>query len=127
MKYINADGTGSPFDLARNFADVLIKAKLIREYQPPKQKARPASFGVGHYTDRKPFIVASCGGCKQTFRFEGQEPKCMKVQHCGLNDLVPADVAAAYLEAHQQWRPKERPAEYESRPARPPRERVTSF
>ena len=26
-KYIAADGTGSPFDLARNFAEVLIKLR----------------------------------------------------------------------------------------------------
>jgi len=104
----------------------LIKAKLIREYHPPKPKVRPATFGVGYYTDRKPMIVATCDGCKQTFRFEGQEPKCMKVCHCGLTDLVPADVAAAYLEARQQWQPKEKP-EYENRPARLPREHVVSY
>ena len=55
----------------------------------------------------------------------------MKVQHCGLTDLVPADVAASYLEAYRMnnWSGKvaqkvER-AEYESRPA--PREHVTSY
>lgn len=129
MKYIAFDGTGSPFDLQRNFAEVLIKLQMIKEYIPPKPKTRPATFGVGFYTDHKPFIVATCDGCKQTFRFEGQEPKCMKVQHCGLTELVPADVAASYLEAYRMnnWPGKvaqkvER--EYESRPAR---EHVTSY
>ncbi len=126
MKYIAFDGTGSPFDLQRNFAEVLIKLQMIREYQPPKPEARPATFGVGFYNDRKPFIVANCTSCNQKFMFEGQDPRCMKVNHCKMTEQPPATVIAEYLEARDLWQPKEKPAEYESRPARQ-REHVVSY
>jgi hypothetical protein len=126
MRCVDAANPNSqPFDIPSGLARVLINQKLVTEYLPPKPKSAPARFGVGYYSDRKPMIVATCDGCKQTFRFEGQEPKCMKVSHCGLTELVPADVAAAYLEARDLWQPTEKP-EYESRPARQ-REHVTSF
>jgi hypothetical protein len=50
VKYIAVEGTGSPFDLAGNFAEVLIKAKLIKVYQPPQVPYKPATFGVGSHT-----------------------------------------------------------------------------
>ena len=117
MRYIAADETGSPFDLARNFAEVLIKDGMIKEYKPPKPKSVPASFGVGRYIDRKPFIVAHCDSCKQVFRYEGENPHCMKVQHCKMTEHPPAEVIAEYLQARCQWKPQSTRPKYENRPA----------
>ena len=128
MRCVDAANPNSqPFDIPSGLALVLIKQKLVTEYLPPKPKSAPARFGVGHYNDLKPFIVANCDTCNQTFRFEGVDPRCMKVQHCKMTEQPPATVIAEYLEAHDLWQPREKPAQYESRPARQPREHVTSF
>jgi hypothetical protein len=123
-KYIAADGTGSPFDLQRNFADVLIKLRMIKEYQPPKPKSVPASFGVGHYNDGKPFVVANCNTCNQKFMYEGENPQCMKVHHCKMTEHPPAEVVAEYLQARDQWTPKRQAPKYENRPTP---EQVSSY
>lgn len=119
-KYIAVDGTGSPFDLAGNFADVLIRAKLIKVYVPPQPAYKPATFGVGSHLDGKPFIVVNCDRCHQTFRYEGANPQFMEAAHCKMIEHAPANVMAEYLEAYRTrtWEGKE-PVErkYESRPA----------
>jgi hypothetical protein len=119
-KYIAVDGTGSPFDLAGNFAEVLIKAKLIKVYQPPQVPYKPATFGVGSHTDGKPFIVANCDRCHQKWRYEGPNPQLMEVCHCKMIEHAPASVQAEYLQAYRTrtWEGKEAPErKFETRPA----------
>ncbi|MGA7916359.1 MAG: hypothetical protein WCA00_14075 [Candidatus Acidiferrales bacterium] len=119
-KYIAVDGTGSPFDLAGNFAEVLIKAKLIKVYEPPQVPFKPATFGVGSLQDGKPFIVANCDRCHQKWHYEGPNPHFMEVCHCKHIEHAPVSVQAEYLQAYRSrtWEGKE-PAErkFESRPA----------
>ena len=63
---------------AGNFADVLIKAKLIKVYVAPQVPYKPATFGVGSHQDGKPFIVANCDRCHQKFTYEGPNPQFME-------------------------------------------------
>lgn len=117
-KYIAADGTGSPFDVQRNFAGVLIKLQMIKEYQPPKPKTRPATFGVGSFVDGKPFIVANCDTCHQKWRYEGTNPQAMEACHCKMKEHPPASVIAEYLQAYRSrtWEGKAPERKFESRP-----------
>jgi hypothetical protein len=126
-RYIAADGTGSPFDLAGNFADVLIKAKMIKVYVPPQPAYKPAIFGVGSHTDGKPILIANCDRCHQKFTYEGPNPQFMEVCHCKMIEHAPASVMAQYLEAYRSrtWEGKEQAArKFETRPAP---ETVSSF
>jgi hypothetical protein len=119
-KYIAADGTGSPFDLASNFAVVLKKTGLIKDYQPPKPVLKPATFGVGSYTDGKPFIVANCNTCHMKWRYEGANPQAMEACHCKMKEHPPAGVISEYLEAYRSrtWKDKTAPErKFETRPA----------
>ena len=128
MRCVDATNPNSqPFDIPSGLARILINQKLVVEYQAPKPVLLPATFGVGSYTDGKPFVIANCDTCHMKWRYEGPNPKAMQVQHCKMTDQVPADVIAEYLEAYRTrtWEGKE-PAQarkFESRPA----EHVSSF
>jgi hypothetical protein len=119
-KYIAADGTGSPFDLAGNFADVLIKTKMIKVYVPPQPAYKPATFGVGSHLDGKPMIIANCDRCHRKWMYEGPNPQFMEACHCKMIEHPSASVIAEYLQLYRSrtWEGKE-PAErkFETRPA----------
>ena len=118
-KYIAADGTGSPFDLAGNFADVLIKAKMIKVYEPPQVPYKPATFGVGSHLDGKPFIVANCDRCHQKWHYDGPNPQFMEACHCKMREHPSALVIADYFQAYRSrtWVGKEPERKLETRPA----------
>jgi hypothetical protein len=120
MKYIAADGTGSPFELQRNFAEVLIKAGLIREWVQPKQRG-------GHnliwticraQVDGTPYIFGDCQfvepptehgkpgkPCAPRFFFTGKYPEKATFRHDGQTETIPADICAEYLKRREAFFP----------------------
>lgn len=108
MKYIAADGTGSPFDLQRNFGDALIKAGLVKEYVPPVQsKKADTAWGVARFADGKPYVSGTCRTCSGKYVLATFDlGRLTPFVHCGVQENVPADVVNQYRKAVEAFTPK---------------------